>query len=580
MQAQLDVSTRKASTAERILESITQERDSAVSQLSVAYVTTEHLKIENEAVKAENCQLKDRINELTTHRDNETQQWKAKETILQKQLERRLETVKALEDEKQALASRSQAETASNAKILSQPQASATNSAKTQYADDYDSLFDLTPRQPKTTVANPKEGGLCPSPNSRIDPKGSGHETSKQTIQGNLAVEKAPKNHEDNSQTGSAFQDTTFLSFFDTSEIAKLRRTIEEERAAQKQRIIARHQSTAKANTAVQEPQSQTQMTNTSLPQETPVNDLRDRSTRSTQQPHLVVVDDDDDNDKKGNKINRRHSEPSTASTRSRRRARNTENMTSAFILPDITIRTPAANTQELPVLTNENKKVLNDLSQHGTKSCTVCKRAIKLGEHHEHAKIAKSTIMIPKPVPVSERLPESVLEDEDHTLRPSQPPGLALASVLKGLEDETAHLKIKLSKYQALYNGHDPSLSRRQRKAVYQKTEGLLQAIDAKSDQIYALYDVLEGQKQQGQDLTEQEVEVTLQSIGMDISEFDLKNVEVKRVDSATANDHHSRGLTGEANEVDEPWDGVESTVETTKSDFSRASKRRSSTT
>ena len=448
----------------------------------------------------------------------------------------------------------------------SQPQPNVTASAKTHQLDDDDddSLFDLTPRQSKMTVATPKESDSYPPVNNRANSGKSGHERSMQAGKGKSVGEEAPKNHEVDCQTGNASQDTTFLSFFDTSEVAKLRKTIEEERVAQKQRIAARSNNVTNLSTTMQEPQAQnlTQNINASFLPESSIKNLTQRSIRSSQESQIVDAGNENE------------------SNRSHRRRRNTENMTSAFILPDITIRAPAASAQDMPELTKENKKVLSDLAQHGTKSCTVCKRAVRLDEHHDHAKSAKNTVMIPKPVPASDRFPEYAPGEEDHTLRPSQSPGIALATVLIGLEDETAHLKIKLSKYQALYNGHDPSLSKRQRKSIYQKIEGLLQAIDVKSDHIYALYDVLEGQKQQGQDLTEQEVEITLQSIGMDISDLDLEDAEAQRVDSTTEKALKPLRPTSsfnEVNEANEAWEGIESTVETTTSRFPQASQRRS---
>ena len=59
----MDTATRKGTTAETILRDITQERDSAVSQLGVAYVTIEQLKVENENLSQENADLKAQLNQ-------------------------------------------------------------------------------------------------------------------------------------------------------------------------------------------------------------------------------------------------------------------------------------------------------------------------------------------------------------------------------------------------------------------------------------------------------------------------------------------------------------------------------------
>lgn len=206
--------------------------------------------------------------------------------------------------------------------------------------------------------------------------------------------------------------------------------------------------------------------------------------------------------------------ENSLLEQRNRSRGIATEDMTSAFILPDITMRNPGEATMKLSTTAQE---AFDRLASHEGKNCTICKRVIDHNAPHEHG--ATQKISIPKPVPVSERMPSPEPEDEDDvTMRPSQPPAIALATVMKGLEDELAHLKVQLARYQALYNQHDPSLSKRKRKIVYDKIEKVLSTMDTKADQIYALYDVLEGQKAAGHQMNEHEFEVTLQSVGIDI--------------------------------------------------------------
>ena len=74
LEAQVDATTRKAATAETILKNITQERDSAVSQLGVAYFTIEQLKGDNEALREENNDLKTRIGQLTVNHESETRE--------------------------------------------------------------------------------------------------------------------------------------------------------------------------------------------------------------------------------------------------------------------------------------------------------------------------------------------------------------------------------------------------------------------------------------------------------------------------------------------------------------------------
>ena len=211
-------------------------------------------------------------------------------------------------------------------------------------------------------------------------------------------------------------------------------------------------------------------------------------------------------------------------------------------------------------------EKVLDDLKNHDGQNCTVCHQMVKAGSNPDHTSAAKGTITIPKPVPVSERMPEPTPYNEEPTIRPSQPPAHALACVLKGLEDELAHQKIKLARYQKLYNGHDPALSKRQRKSVCAKIESLVRVIDVKADQIYSLYDVLEGQKQDGHEMTEKEVEVTLQSIGVEGAGLGLRggelNDDVLQRESA---ERHPWDLeSNEGSEDELPWEGIESTAGT----------------
>ena len=99
LQSQLDKSNRKISTAETILKNITQERDSAISQLGVAYFTIEQLKVENAGLKDENNKLKTRLGQLTSDPENETQQWTIKEEALRRKLDRRTETVRSMKED-------------------------------------------------------------------------------------------------------------------------------------------------------------------------------------------------------------------------------------------------------------------------------------------------------------------------------------------------------------------------------------------------------------------------------------------------------------------------------------------------
>lgn len=256
-------------------------------------------------------------------------------------------------------------------------------------------------------------------------------------------------------------------------------------------------------------------------------------------------------------KHQRRHSETSVRDGGNSRRHIVAEEMTSAFILPDITIHR-TSHGAEHKALSASARKVLDNLAQHDGHNCTVCSRVASFETENASIKIdTKKTIRIEKPVPVSDRMPVAGPYEDEPTMRPLTSPGLALATVMKGLQDELAHLKMELAQYQSMYNKYDVSLGMRKRKAIKAKIENLLKAIDTKADQIYGLYDVLEGQKQSGQELSEEDVEITLQSIGVDVHA--LKQNKTYRRDNQSEDSD-----SGDDSELDLPWEGIEDTTGT----------------
>ncbi|SPO02288.1 related to rho coiled-coil associated kinase alpha [Cephalotrichum gorgonifer] len=164
------------------------------------------------------------------------------------------------------------------------------------------------------------------------------------------------------------------------------------------------------------------------------------------------------------------------------------------------------------PALSDKARRVLDDLCDHSCKNCVVCARIVSHRGTVSAAERAegKKRITIPRPVPVTDR----PAVREDATMRPSQAPGYALALVIKGLEDEAAHLSMELADLQARYSRSDKSLDRRGRRELAEAIGTMLRRLEVKNDQVYALYDVLEGQKVAGQGMSEEELEVTVFSI------------------------------------------------------------------
>lgn len=337
-----------------------------------------------------------------------------------------------------------------------------------------------------------------------------------------------------------------------TNEIAKLRKTLEQERIERKQHEALRRQPSKGDHTLTQAglQEVQPQRRQQTLPRKSSMKDLTARSALEeyVNEPSINSTKAQAEHD-------RRHSETSILSIRSRRRGLGHENLTSAFIIPDITIR-------NVPEMTKEAQDILNGLANHTGHNCTVCKREMSNGENHDHPEMTKKAIKIPKPVPVSDRIREATEDEDEPTMRPSQPPGVALATVLKCLDDELAHLKIKLAKYEKIYNGHNPALDRRRRKSVHQHIQSTREEIEVKSDQIYALYDVLEGQKQASQEMSDEEAEMTMQSIGLDPSTLHLRGGGDEEQQTDKPAQHHPWDLESDAESNDGlPWEGIEST-------------------
>lgn len=167
--------------------------------------------------------------------------------------------------------------------------------------------------------------------------------------------------------------------------------------------------------------------------------------------------------------------------------------------------------------LSRDAKRVLDGLCEHSCSNCIVCTRITSHRSSSAELAQGKKRVVVPRPIPVTDR----DLSVEDPTLRPAQSPGHALALVIKGLEDESRHLQGELSQQQAKYSNSDKAIGKRDRLAVAETIRSLLKSLEVKNDQIYSLYDVLEGQKAAGQAMTEAELEMTVLNItGMSIRE------------------------------------------------------------
>lgn len=379
-----------------------------------------------------------------------------------------------------------------------------------------------------------------------------------------------------------------------SEEVGKLRKTLELERLARKeQRASLPAKATAHDDTE-QEIPSEPQPT---LPRKSPMKDVTwrsfgqvDKTEQSVQESNIaqgvcsyqsnheeLQTPNQSQNTRpksSGGEYSRRHSEPPVPVTSRRSRSLG---KASHFILPDVTMQISGIAFQPPPGLSQAR----DDFTQnrdHEIRNCTFCVGVIERGIDHEHNETAKENITIPKPIPVSERVPEANQYEEEPTIRPSQPPAIALATVLKGLSDEHSHLIIHYNHYKSLYVRHDPSIMKTKRKDLWEKMSTMLNAMEAKADQIYALYDVLEGQKQNGNvDLEHKEVEETLQSAGIDLVELGLRGgAGPAQGQNPKPAQRQSWDLESNENTTqDLPWEGIESTVETSKTGQTNSRRR-----
>ncbi|KAK3341132.1 hypothetical protein B0T25DRAFT_466228 [Lasiosphaeria hispida] len=204
------------------------------------------------------------------------------------------------------------------------------------------------------------------------------------------------------------------------------------------------------------------------------------------------------------------------------------QNMTSGFFMPDITIHSDKQDTTEpaVPSLSKEARRVLDSICKHKPGNCNVCVRIAAHGEQRsvsasrrvsisaEDMRKGKKTVCVEKPVPVSDRMPERVSRyEEEPTMRPSMSPGEALAILIKETQDEIEHLQMELKRLNEVYFGLDKSLGQRERRRVMAEIKKLQSEVEMKSGHLYKLHDVLEGQKQAGQLMAEEEINVTVLS-------------------------------------------------------------------
>ncbi|KAL9605160.1 MAG: hypothetical protein Q9219_000094 [cf. Caloplaca sp. 3 TL-2023] len=293
---------------------------------------------------------------------------------------------------------------------------------------------------------------------------------------GKQQIEQKTQAHSDSVSLESS-HNITYLSYAGDSSVCKVRKTLEQERKARQQR---RHAGTAECQSL-------------------------DRADEAK-----------DVNSKKPVEQARQISESSVIK-RPKRPSIPQDELTSGFILPDITFNLqPTVDTQAaLPVVSQPRLEV----SQHGRTQRSVEQPDLLDPAATETREQPVQQPTEPSKLPtVSDEELDITIYDEEPSVRPSQPPDVALAVVMESLQDELVSQRAQLAKYQHSYDRQDVAISRRQRKQLLGKIHALLESCDLKADQIYNLHDVIEGHKQHGQPITQNQVDDTLQSLGLDM--------------------------------------------------------------
>ncbi|KAF4553036.1 putative spindle pole body protein ppc89 [Elsinoe fawcettii] len=495
LQQRLERAERRGTTAEIATKRMTQERDSLITQLGVAFYSNEELKEENVQLSAEietaedqkaamqeeiaqlreaNRELQAQLAESEKAHDTDLRQWALREAELKGRYkshsiphEKRERKEKHAAKEQKSDAKDSQArimerveaevrkaraeavkrgQMAAREKPTSEEEKSRSRSrAETKRRSIHPTAVDKSPTKTATAMREKWFESLSDETISDTEAAGFARTFSAGQIPATTGAEED--------------KDVTYLSFLDPSELSALRKKLEAERLA------------AKGLRATSAPTTEGEKRKSSMRDLTGVVGGEGRNVRVLSP---MTADHISYSSPEGNE-----GDASVVSVGSRRpvRSRSFEEMTSAFILPDITIRDVGGD-----------KGV-----KHDGKNCTAC----PANEGKE--------IRVPKPVPVSEREADVTAV----TVRPAEEPKQALARVIKALEDEIVHLKIELGKQQREYARHEPGLGRTKRGEVKGKMDELIKEVERKSEMVYRLYDVLEGQKEK--------IEETLQSLGVE---------------------------------------------------------------
>ncbi|CAK7208270.1 hypothetical protein SEUCBS140593_000116 [Sporothrix eucalyptigena] len=171
-----------------------------------------------------------------------------------------------------------------------------------------------------------------------------------------------------------------------------------------------------------------------------------------------------------------------------------------------VSFQTNSANTVH-----HTSKSTLSSATtvcKHNRVNCVVCcQKAGPLGENE------KVTVAVPRPIQPGHHGAKSahkngILPD------PAMDPGSALAYVMKLLDDERRHLWMQILEIRRNGESEEARNDRQRPRRVLREAEDLWNAYVLKVEQLNRLDDVLEGQRAAGQDMTREEIDVTITRI------------------------------------------------------------------
>ena len=286
-------------------------------------------------------------------------------------------------------------------------------------------------------------------------------------------VEQKKPAHCNNSSFDSS-HNITYLSYAGDSSICKVRKTLEQERKARQLR-------------------RQAEATN-----KRPTNEPKENSVRLFEGPA-------------------RQNSESSVIRRPERQSIPRNDLTSGFILPDITFNLKPTTESQAALPAHQQPPF--DVAQYGNAQHHAEQVDLldlaPIEAREQPGQHTAEPLALPQ---ISDEELDITINDDETSVRPSQPPDVALAVVMESLRTELTSQRSQLAKYQSSYDRQDVALGRRQRKQLLGKIQALLASCDVKADQIYNLHDVIEGHKQNGQPITQNQVDNTLQSLGLDL--------------------------------------------------------------